>query len=295
MKRIVLFGLCCVASAATVKTVPIKDSGNLIIATQVHNTGVRKVEMADSDVVTIQARVRHNTMLIFPIGEVVTFAGGGDTDTKRWEMASPSKTKQVNVFYVKPSRSGDDAESDLNLITSAGHSYSFKLVSCASCAPDMKVFVTHKEPLPVATAVDPHLAEISGLRTRADTAEENERTANEKADRAAKGATETVRRERDAFREAYPLSMRTDFDFKKNKQPFLVSGIWTDDTNTYIQLAGEMTSIYGFVDGKPAIRQFDYRRGSELNQGVYVVSGVMNSGELRVGKSSKLYFRRLKK
>ncbi len=295
MKRIFLYGLSCMASAATVKTVPAKEPGNLISASQPHSLGVRKVEMGDSDVVTIQARVRHNTMLIFPTGEVVTFAGGGDTDTKRWEMASPSKTRQVNVFYVKPSRSGDDAESDLNLITSAGHSYSFKLLSCAACAPDMKVFVTHKEPPPLVAPVDPHVAEISGLRTRADIAEENEKTANEKADRTAKDATETIKRERDAFREAYPLSMRTDFEFKKNKQPFLVSGIWTDDTNTYIQLTGEMTSIYGFVDGKPAIRQFDYRRGSELNQGVYVVSGVMDSGELRVGKSSKLYFRRLKK
>ena len=130
------------------------------------------IKMDDNDIETIQTRPRHNTMLIFQ-GENVVFAGGGDTDPHRWVMESPSKTKQTNVFYVKPTRAGEDFTSDLNIVTSENHSYSFRLVSCATCAPDLKVFISHREPAPVVTKVeiDPHLALIAGLNTRVSTAE----------------------------------------------------------------------------------------------------------------------------
>ena len=260
-------------------------------------SGARNLKMGDNDIETIQTRPRHNTMLIFQ-GENVTFAGGGDTDPHRWVMESPSKTRQTNVFYVKPTRAGDDFTSDLNIVTSENHSYSFRLVSCAACAPDLKVFISHKErPSPVAEA-DPHLAQIAGLTNRVAIAETREKAANEDAVKAkaeAAEAAEVAIREKNAFQENYPLSVRSDFLYTRNKPPFLVRSIWTDDTHTYIQLAGEITSIYTFVDGKPALTMYRYKRSSELNVGTYVVDGVLDSGYLQLGKKSKLRFDRVKK
>jgi hypothetical protein len=69
---------------------------------------------------------------------------------------------------------------------------------------------------------------------------------------------------------------------------------WTDDTHTYIQPAGEMTSIYTFIDGKPTLTMYHYMRGSETNVGTYVVDDVLNSGYLQLGKKSKLRFDRVK-
>jgi hypothetical protein len=278
-------------AGAQPKTPAAEPATNLVTAPA--PSGSRTLKMGDSDIETIQTRPRHNTMLIFQ-GENVVFAGGGDTDPHRWVMESPSKTKQTNIFYVKPTRSGDDFTSDLNIVTSENHSYSFRLVSCAACAPDLKVFISHKEPPPVVVPLDPHLAEIARLTVRVQKAEDSEKKALAAAVKTKTDAAETVERERNEFQEKYPLSLRTDFVYLRNKPPFLVRSIWTDDTHTYIQLAGEMTSIYTFVDGKPALTMYHYKRGSETNVGTYVVDGVLDSGYLQLGKKSKLRFDRVK-
>jgi hypothetical protein len=284
--------------AAPKTKVPVKGDGapsNLITAAPTGKGGARAVKMDDHDIETIQTRPRHNTMLIFD-GENIAFAGGGDTDPRRWVMESPSKTRQTNVFYVKPTRSGDDFESDLNIVTSANHSYTFRLVSCAACTPDLKVFVFHKEMALSVEQVDPHVAVIAGLTARVETAESREKDAISQAEQVKKDAAETVARETAAFQEKYPLSIKSDFEYKRNKAPFFVRAIWTDNTHTYIQLGGEeLTSIYTFVDNLPALTMYTYRRGSGLNVGTYVIDGVLNSGELRLGERSKLRFDRVKK
>jgi hypothetical protein len=263
------------------------------VVTAPAQSGARILKMGDNDIETIQTRPRHNTMLIFQ-GENVVFAGGGDTDPHRWIMESSSKTRQTNIFYVKPTRSGDDFTSDLNIVTSENHSYSFRLVSCAACAPDLKVFISHKEPPPVVVPVDPHLAELARLAARAQKAEDSEKKALAEAAKTKTDAAEAILREKNQFQEQYPLSVRSDFTYTRNKPPFLVRSIWTDDTHTYIQVAGEMTSIYTFIDGKPALTMYHYKRGSETNVGTYVVDGVLNSGYLQLGKKSKLRFDRVK-
>jgi hypothetical protein len=276
------------------KTAAAAPVTNVITAPAPAPSGSRTLKMGDNDIETIQTRPRHNTMLIFQGGENVVFAGGGDTDPHRWVMESPSKTKQTNVFYVKPTRAGDDFTSDLNIVTSGNHSYSFRLVSCAACVPDLKVFISYKEPAPVVVPVDPHLEEIAGLTARVQKAEDSEKKALAAAVKTTTDAAETVERERNEFQEKYPLSLRTDFVYLRNKPPFLVRSIWTDDTHTYIQLAGEMTSIYTFVDGTPTLTMYHYRRGSETNVGTYVIDGVLDSGYLQLGKKSKLRFDRVK-
>ena len=291
----VLFTLplgAAVNEGAKPKTPAAEPVTNLVTAPA--QSGARTLKMGDNDIETIQTRPRHNTMLIFQ-GENVVFAGGGDTDPHRWVMESSSKTRQTNVFYVKPTRSGDDFTSDLNIVTSENHSYSFRLVSCAACAPDLKVFISHKDPAPVVVPVDPHLAQLDELSLRVERAEDGEKKALAETAKTKTEAAETIARERNEFQEKYPLSLKNDFVYVRNKPPFLVRAIWTDDTHTYIQLAGEMTSIYTFVDGKPALTMYHYKRGSETNVGTYVVDGVLNSGYLQLGKKSKLHFDRVKR
>jgi hypothetical protein len=142
--------------------------------------------------------------------------------------------------------------------------------------------------------VDPHLAELGELAMRVQKAEDSEKKALAETAKTKTDAAEAVQRGRNEFQEKYPLSLRTDFVYLRNKPPFLVRSIWTDETHTYIQLAGEMTSIYTFVDGKPALTMYHYKRGSETNVGTYVVDGVLHSGYLQLGKKSKLRFDRVK-
>ena len=220
MKKLIVTCLFALPLTAAAKPkVPAPEPGIVTVAAK--PVGARSIKMDDNDIETIQTRPRHNTMLIFQ-GENVVFAGGGDTDPHRWVMESPSRTKQTNVFYVKPTRAGEDFTSDLNIVTSENHSYSFRLVSCATCAPDLKVFITHREPAAVVTAaeVDPHLALIAGLNTRVSTAEAKEKLALEEAARTKTEAAETIERERNEFQEKYPLSLRTDFAYRGTSRRF---------------------------------------------------------------------------
>ena len=69
-------------------------------------------------------------------------------------------------------------------------------------------------------------------------------------------------------------------------KPFLVSAIYHDETFTYVKCAAsEKPAIYEIKDGKPNLINF------ELQNGVYIVPKIVDTGYLAVGKK-KLAFSR---
>jgi hypothetical protein len=90
------------------------------------------------------------------------------------------------------------------------------------------------------------------------------------------------------FRANYQTKLHFDYSLsaKAAQDPFLVSAIYHDDTFTYIQCsAHEKPTLYEMKDGKPNLINF------ELQNGVYIVPKVLDSGYLTVGKK-KLTFTR---
>jgi type IV secretion system protein VirB9 len=91
------------------------------------------------------------------------------------------------------------------------------------------------------------------------------------------------------FRSEYAGKLHFDFqlDPKATREPFLVNAIYHDDAFTYIKCAArEKPALYEVKDGKPNLINF------QVENGVYIVPKIIDSGYLAVGKKKITFTRR---
>ena len=232
----------------------------------------RVVKYAKEDIVPVRAKLRFSTLIVLPDDEEILDFTTGDKDF--WVINGAH-----NLCYVHPAQAG--IRSNLNLITAAGRVYSFVLTEISNdpnAEPDLKIFVEPKEASGVTAK--------SGLRGYVSAAEaeaykkELETLRAQTADqlRAAQSQTgEQVNH----FRSSYATKLQFDFllDAKAAREPFLVSAVYHDDTFTYIKCAArEKPALYEIKDGKPNLINF------QLENGVYIVPKILDSGYLAIGK-----------
>jgi type IV secretory pathway VirB9-like protein len=239
----------------------------------------RVVKYAKEDIVPVRAKLRFSTLIVLPDDEEILDFTTGD---KEFWIINGSH----NLCYVHPAQAG--IRSNLNLITATGHVYSFVLTEVSNdpkAEPDLKIFVEPKEGSGAAAK--------SGLRGYVSAGEaeaykkelETLRVQTAEQLHAAEAQTdERVNR----FRSSYAAKLQFDFllDAKAAREPFLVSAIYHDDTFTYIKCgAREKPALYEIKDGKPNLVNF------QVENGVYIVPKILDSGYLVVGKK-KLPFTR---
>src|SRR5215469_13576491 len=82
------------------------------------NSEARTVQYAETDIIAIHAKVRFSTLIVLPGNEEILDATTGDKEF--WIINGAH-----NLCYLHPAQKG--IRSNLNLITSAGHVYSFLL------------------------------------------------------------------------------------------------------------------------------------------------------------------------
>jgi type IV secretory pathway VirB9-like protein len=242
--------------------------------------GGRTVKYSQKDIVPIHSRIRFSTLIVLPQNEEILDFATGDKDF--WIINGVH-----NLCYVHPAQSG--MRTDLHLITSTGHVYSFLLTEVGNspnAEPDLKVFIEPNEQSSVASGtasegyvrageVEAYKKEIESLRSQ---------TADQV--RAAQlQSTEQVNR----FRSEYAGRLHFDYevDAKAAREPFLVSAIYHDDTFTYIKCAAqEKPALYELKDGKPNLINF------QVENGVYIVPKIIGSGYLAVGKKKISFTKR---
>jgi type IV secretory pathway VirB9-like protein len=239
----------------------------------------RVVKYAKEDIIPVHAKLRFSTLIVLPDDEEILDFTTGD---KEFWIINGSH----NLCYVHPAQAG--IRSNLNLITATGHVYSFVLTEISNdpnTEPDLKIFVEPKEGSGIAAK--------TGLRGYVSAAEaeaykkELETLRAQTADQlhaAQLQAAEQVSR----FRSSYATKLQFDYllDSKSAREPFLVSAIYHDDTFTYLKCAArEKPALYEIKDGKPNLINF------QLENGVYIVPQIIDSGYLAIGKK-KLPFAR---
>ena len=239
----------------------------------------RVVKYAKEDIVPVRAKLRFSTLIVLPDDEEILDFTTGD---KEFWIINGSH----NLCYVHPAQAG--IRSNLNLITATGHVYSFLLTEISNdpnAEPDLKIFVEPKEGSGVAAKsglrgyvsageAEAYKKELETLR--AQTAEQIHTVQVQSG--------EQVNR----FRSGYATKLQFDYllDAKAAREPFLVSTIYHDDTFTYIKCAAhEKPALYEMKDGKPNLINF------QLENGVYIVPKILDSGYLAIGKK-KLPFTR---
>src|SRR5258708_28348617 len=103
------------------------------------DTGARKVQYAETDIIPVHAKIRFSTLIVLPVNEEILDATTGDKEF--WIINGAH-----NLCYLHPAQQG--IRSNLNLITSSGHVYSFLLSEISNdptTEPDLKIFVERKE------------------------------------------------------------------------------------------------------------------------------------------------------
>jgi type IV secretion system protein VirB9 len=238
----------------------------------------KTVKYGDADIVAVRAKIRFTTLIVLPANEEILDATTGD---KEFWIINGSH----NLCYLHPA--GQNIRSNLNLVTSSGHVYSFLLTEISNernAEPDLKIFVERKDESTVnssATAPLARASEVQAYKTAVDMvraeATETQRTVDEHAQR-------TI----SEFREQYPAKLAFDYTYnaKAAGPPFSVAAIYHDDRFTYIKSsAQEKPTIYELKDGKPNLINF------ELSSGVYVVPKILEDGYLVLGKKT-LNFKR---
>ncbi len=241
--------------------------------------GARTVKYAETDIIPIYAKIRFSTLIVLPVNEEILDATTGDKEF--WIINGAH-----NLCYLPPAKPG--IRSNLNLITSTGHVYSFLLTEVSNdptAEPDLKVFVERKEESTIGgTAVVPPLARASEVQAYKSAVD----AARMEATQAVQAAQERATKEINQYREQYAGKLQFDYsyDSKASRPPFSISAIYHDDKFTYIKCsAPEKPTIYEVKDGKPNLINFD------LSNGVYVIPKIVDKGYLALGKK-KLNFDR---
>jgi type IV secretion system protein VirB9 len=242
------------------------------------DAAARTVKYGDADIIAVRAKLRFTTLIVLPANEEILDATTGD---KEFWIINGSH----NLCYLHPA--GQNIRSNLNLITSSGHVYSFLLTEISkepNAEPDLKIFVERKEESTINSGETAPLArasEVQAYKTAID-------AARAEASQSALAAEEHAQKSIHDFREQYPAKLAFDYtyDTKAAGAPFSITAIYHDDKFTYIKSgAQEKPTVYEIKDGKPNLVNF------ELRNGVYVVSKILDSGYLVVGKK-RLNFER---
>ena len=241
--------------------------------------GGRTVKDSQQDIVPVHAKVRFSTLIVLPQNEEILDFATGDKDF--WIINGAH-----NLCYVHPAQTG--IRTELHLIPSTGHVYSFLLTEIGNdpnIEPDLKIFIVPQEQSSVAGStglegfvrageVEAYKKELEAMRSQ--TADEIRAALSQ--------STEQVNK----FRSEYAGKLHFDYqlDHKATREPFLVTAIYHDDAFTYIQCAArEKPALYEMKDGKPNLINF------QVENGVYIVPQIIDSGYLAVGKK-KITFTR---
>jgi len=243
------------------------------------DSGARTVKYAETDIIPIHAKIRFSTLIVLPVNEEILDATTGDKEF--WIINGAH-----NLCYLHPAQQG--IRSNLNLITSTGHVYSFLLTEIsneANAQPDLKIFVERKEESTIngASGVPPlaRASEVQAYKAAVDAARAD-------AARAVHAAEERAQKDVSEYRQQYAGKLEFDYSYnaKAARAPFSVAAIYHDDKFTYIKSsAQEKPTIYEVKDGKPNLINF------ELANGVYVIPKIVDQGYLALGKK-KLNFER---
>lgn len=241
--------------------------------------GARIVKYSKENIVPVRAKLRFSTLIVLPENEeILDFTTG---DKEFWIINGAH-----NLCYIHPAQTG--IRSNLNLITAAGHVYSFLLTEISNdpnAEPDLKLFIELKE----SSGVSANTALQGYIRAgEAEAYKKELETVRSETDKQIRDAQSQVAEQISKFRANYQTKLHFDYSLSARaaQDPFLVSAIYHDDNFTYIQCtAREKPTLYEMKDGKPNLINF------ELQNGVYIAPKVLDSGYLTVGKK-KLTFTR---
>ena len=237
---------------------------------------VLQVHDAPDQIITVNTRIRHTTVIQLPPHEnILDFVVG---DSEYWHL-----TGAANLAFLKPI--GEGVNTNVALVCESGRIYSF-LVAERAAPPHLIVRV----------GADPDTATLAGAPVPAFVARsrvaeyqlmaEQSRAAVHAAQLDAEAQIAAMRQDAaaqiDDFRSSYPTRLEFPYvlDDKAGRWPFLVQGMWHDGQFTYVRsTAQETPALYENRDGEPSLIPYDLQQ-----DGLFIVRRLVGSGWLQIGR-----------
>ena len=240
---------------------------------------VLRIIEAQDQIVRIQAKTRHTTVIVLPASEdILDFVVG---DSEYWHL-----TGAANLAFLKPIAEG--VTTNVALVCASGRIYSFLVTEESAGEPHLIVRVEHPQiddpriSPGVNTPAFVRRSQVTAYQEMAETAMQTVATVQEEAEARVAEAKAQAEGETEAFRSDYPTRLNFPYrlEDKAIEWPFLVEGMWNDGQFTYLRSnAQETPALYEEKDGKPALVAYDLEE-----DGLYIARHVLGNGWLQIGK-----------
>ena len=209
----------------------------LLTAAQIsaQETAVLRLTDNEDQIIQIQTKVRHTTVIVLPAKEnILDFVVG---DSEYWHL-----TGAANLAFLKPIAEG--VNTNVALVSESGRIYSFLVAERKSGQPHLVVRIER----PVdddsrisSAAHEPAFVSrdrVAAYQQMAQQAAETARAAKQDAAARIAEIEQQTNGKVDAFRADYPTRLKFPYrlDKKAMEWPFLVEGMWHDGRFTYLAL-----------------------------------------------------------
>ena len=237
---------------------------------------VLRVDDLDDQIIRVQTRIRHTTVIQLPAHEnILDFVVG---DSEYWHLSGAA-----NLAFLKPI--GERVNTNVALVCESGRIYSF-LVTEQSGPPHLVVRIETDGDLPAGGGGHiPAFVSRGRVAEYQQMAEQSRQTVaavQTEAEEEIAAAREEAAAEVESFRAAYPTQLKFPYRLEEKalKWPFLVEGMWHDGQFTYLRsTAQETPALYENKDGEPSLIPYDIEA-----DGLFVVRRLIGRGWLQLGR-----------
>ena len=184
---------------------------------------VLQVEDAPDQIIRVNTRIRHTTVIQLPAAEtILDFIVG---DSEYWHL-----TGAANLAFLKPI--GEGVTTNVALVCESGRIYSFLVVE-RDAPPHLIVRVgADDDATPVGVAVPAFVARsrVAEYQLMAEQSREAVQRAQVDAEAQIAQMAQTAAAQVDDFRSDYPTRLEFPYELenKAGRWPFLVQGMWHD-------------------------------------------------------------------
>ena len=235
---------------------------------------------ADDQIIQVQTKVRHTTVIVLPAEEnILDFVVG---DSEYWHL-----TGAANLAFLKPIAEG--AKTNVALISESGRIYSFLVAERSNGEPHLIVRIeapaAEDDPRISPEAHQPAFVsrgQVAAYQQMADRAMKTAKSAQSDADTRIAEVEQQAGAKVDRFRADYPMRLQFPYrlEDKAMEWPFLVEGMWHDGRFTYLRSnAQESPALYELKEGKPSLVAYDL-----TGDGLYIARHLLGDGWLQIGK-----------
>ena len=235
---------------------------------------VLHVEDVPDQIIDVNTRVRHTTVIQLPTSEtILDFIVG---DSEYWHL-----TGAANLAFLKPI--GEGVTTNVALVCESGRIYAF-LVTERNAPPHLMVRVGAADDTSAAGHVPAFVArsQVAEYQRMAEQSRAAVQLAQQQAEEAITATRQHATAQVDQFRQTYPTQLQFPYELqdKALRWPFLVQGMWHDGQFTYLRsTAQESPALYENKDGEPSLIPYDLEQ-----DGLFIVRRLVGPGWLQIGR-----------